>query len=199
MITLTAMMWQGGLKRLSHSSGSLQFQYAYDAASNETDRYAYLPNSMTIRQQVLRAGQPEQDVQPAGQKEGCNLFDRGLHLRSHESHHRAEPRRFGRLLWLLLGRRADVGHLRRRAAFCVYRRTKSRTWTPPTTLIPTPAISRRRQEGPEPTPPPDDSSDPPVGGFDPAGFTDWTFGGYYFDKAGNRQQVTDTADSHSIS
>ena len=49
------------------------------------------------------------------------------------------------------------------------------------------------QEGPEPTPPPDDSSDPPVGGLIPLDLPTGHSVGYYFDKAGNRQQVTDTA------
>jgi hypothetical protein len=36
------------------SNGSVQFQYAYDPASNETDRYAYLPNNVTIDQVYAR-------------------------------------------------------------------------------------------------------------------------------------------------
>ena len=42
-------------------------------------------------------------------------------------------------------------------------------------------------------PPPDDSSDPPVGGLIPMDLPTGHSVGYYFDKAGNRQQVTDTA------
>ena len=39
----------GRFEKITPSGGSLLFQYAYDAASNETHRYAYLPNSVTIR------------------------------------------------------------------------------------------------------------------------------------------------------
>ena len=48
-------------------------------------------------------------------------------------------------------------------------------------------------EDPEPAPPPDDYSDPPVGGLLPQDLPAAHSVGYYFDKAGNRQQVTDTA------
>ena len=48
-------------------------------------------------------------------------------------------------------------------------------------------------EDPEPTPPPDDYSDPPVGGLLPPDSPTGRSVGYYFDRAGNRQQVTDTA------
>src|SRR6185436_5242845 len=48
-------------------------------------------------------------------------------------------------------------------------------------------------EDPEPLPPPDDSSDPPVGTLIPPNLPTGHSVGYYFDKAGNRQQVTDTA------
>ncbi len=48
-------------------------------------------------------------------------------------------------------------------------------------------------EEPEPTSPPDDYSDPKVGGLIPEDLPGARSVGYYFDKAGNRQQVTDTA------
>src|SRR5206468_813913 len=48
-------------------------------------------------------------------------------------------------------------------------------------------------EEPEPMPPPDDYSDPPVGGLLPQDLPGAHSVGYYYDKAGNRQQVTDTA------
>jgi RHS repeat-associated protein len=48
-------------------------------------------------------------------------------------------------------------------------------------------------EEPEPTSPPDDYSDPKVGGLLPEDLPTGHSVGYYFDKAGNRQQVTDTA------
>jgi len=49
-------------------------------------------------------------------------------------------------------------------------------------------------EDPEPAPPPDDYSDPPVAGLIPPNLPGGGHAvGYYLDKAGNRQQVTDTA------
>jgi RHS repeat-associated protein len=36
------------------TGGATKFKYVYNAASNETDRYAYLPNSVTIQQHYFR-------------------------------------------------------------------------------------------------------------------------------------------------
>ena len=59
------------------SNGSVIFQYYYDAASNETQRYAYLPNSVTI-DQIYDRDSLNRMSSRLTKRNGHNIFHRRL-------------------------------------------------------------------------------------------------------------------------
>ena len=167
------------------------FEYQYDAASNETDRYAYLPNSVSIQQHYYR---------DSLNRMGSRLVKKNGATFSTESYTYSRMNRItdvnrggvadsfayywdGELEWATYaggphfpyteGQDPDLDTSDPVDANAGYQ--------PPT------------QEDPEPASPPDDYSDPPVGQLIPPDYPTGRAVGYYLDKAGNRQQMTDTA------
>ena len=123
------------------SNGSVQFQYAYDPASNETDRYANLPNSVDIQQHYNRDSLNRMGSRVV--KKNGTTFTTEAYTYDHMNRI-TEVTGEGRPTTLVI-----IGM----ASFCspnteavrmrLITKVKTRTWTPPTTLILTRAINRR--------------------------------------------------------
>jgi RHS repeat-associated protein len=182
----------GRFQTISPTGGSVLFEYAYDASSNETHRYAYFGN-VTIDQIYNRDSLnriASRLLTKNGQSPAFSIeaytYD---HLNRIQEVGGGGSADFFGFYWdgelmsatygggphfpFTEGQEPDLDAADNIDANAGYK-------TPDT-------------ENPEPTPPPDDYSDPPVGGLLPPDNPTGHSVGYYFDRAGNRQQVTDTA------
>ena len=175
------------------SNGSVQFEYDYDAASNETDRYAYLPNSVSIQQHYFR---------DSLNRMGSRLVKKNGTTFSTEAYTYDDMNRItevnrggvaddfgyywdGELLSAQYGGGPNMPY------------TEGQDPDLDTTdnIDPNAGYQPPEQEAPEPTPPPEDYSDLDVAGFVPPMLPGGRSVTYYVDRAGNRQQVTDSASS----
>jgi RHS repeat-associated protein len=173
------------------SNGSVQFQYAYDAASNETDRYSYLPNSVTIHQIYARDSLDRMSSRLV--KKGTATFSTEAYTYDH----------MNRITEVNRGGAADSfvfywdGELQSASygggPHMPFQEGQDPDLDTTDNIDPNAGYQPPDTEEPEPTPPPDDYSDPKVGGLIPEDLPGARSVGYYFDKAGNRQQVTDTS------
>ena len=172
------------------SNGSVQFQYAYDAASNETDRYAYLPNSVTIQQHYYRDSLNRMGSRLV--KKNGTTFSTEAYTYDHmnritELNRGGVADDFG-YYWdgeLLSAQYGGGPHM-------PYTEGQDPDLDTTDNIDPNAGYQPPDQEGPEPAPPPDDYSDPPVAGFVPPALPGGRSVTYYVDRAGNRQQVTDS-------
>ena len=181
----------GRFEKIQPTGGSLLFQYVYDPASNETHRYAYLPNNVTIDQVYARDSLNRMSSRLV--KKNGTTFSTEAYTYDH----------MNRITEVNGGGSADF------FAFYWDGELMSATYgggphfpftegqepdlDTSDTIDPNAGYQPPEMEDPEPISPPDDSSDPPVGGLIPPDLPTGHSVGYYFDKAGNRQQVTDTA------
>jgi len=173
------------------SNGSVQFQYAYDASSNETDRYAYLPNSVTIRQIYARDSLDRMSSLLV--KKGTTTFSTEAYTYDHmnritEVNRGGVADDFGfywdgELLSAQYGGQASMP----------YTEGQDPDLDTADNVDPNAGYQPPDTEEPEPTPPPDDYSDLPVAGFVPPALPGGRSVTYYVDRGGNRQQVTDTS------
>jgi len=181
----------GRFEKITPSGGSLLFQYVYDAASNETRRSAYLPNSTTIDQVYARDSLNRMSSRLV-KKKGITFSTEAYTYD-----------RMNRIIEINRGGSADFfafywdGELMSATygggPHSVYTEDQEPDLDASDTVDPNAGYQPPETEDPEPLPPPDDSSDPPVGTLIPPNLPTGHSVGYYFDKAGNRQQVTDTA------
>jgi RHS repeat-associated protein len=182
----------GRFETIKPTGRSAQFEYEYDAASNETHRYAYLPNSTTIDQNYGTRDSLNRMPSRLVKRKGTTFsteayaYDHMNRVKEVNGGGSADSFEFywdGELMSATYG---GGPHF----AFTEGQDPDLDT----TDNIDTNAGYKTPDtEDPEPTPPPDDYSDPPVGGLIPEDLPTGHSVGYYFDKAGNRQQVTDTA------
>jgi RHS repeat-associated protein len=173
------------------SNGSVQFQYAYDAASNEIDRYAYLPNIVTIdqhyyRDSLNRMGSRLVKKNGAAFSAEAYTYNRMNHITEVARGSLADGFGYywdGELLSAQYGGQPRAPY------------TEGQDPDLDTTdnIDPNAGYQPPDTEEPEPTPPPDDYSDLPVAGFVPPALPGGRSVTYYLDRAGNRQQVTDSS------
>ena len=181
----------GRFEKIKLTGGSLLFQYAYDPASNETHRYAYLPNNVTIDQVYARDSLNRMSSRLV-KKKGTTFSTEAYtydHMNRITEVNGGGSADFFAFYWdgeLLSATYGGGPH-------APYTEGQEPDLDTSDTIDPNAGYQPPDQEGQEPTPPPDDSSDPPVGGLIPLDLPTGHSVGYYFDKAGNRQQVTDTA------
>ena len=173
------------------SNGSVIWRYEYDAASNETHRYAYLPNSVTIDQIYGRDSLNRMSSRLV-KKNGATFsteaytYDHMNRIREVNGGGSADSFAFywdGELMSATYGGGPHFP----------YTEGQDPDLDTSDTVDPNAGYQPPDTEEPEPMPPPDDYSDPKVGGLIPEDLPTGHSVGYYFDKAGNRQQVTDTA------
>jgi RHS repeat-associated protein len=182
----------GRFEKIQLTGGSLLFQYAYDAASNETHRYAYLPNSTTIDQGYGTRDSLNRMPSRLVKRKGTTFsteaytYDHMNRVKEVNGGGSADSFNFywdGELMSATYGGGPHFPF------------TEGQEPDLDTTdnIDPNAGYQPAEKEDPEPTPPPDDYSDPPVGGLIPEDLPTGHSVGYYFDRAGNRQQLTDTA------
>jgi len=173
------------------SNGSVQFQYAYDASSNETDRYAYLPNSVTIHQIYARDSLDRMSSRLV--KKGTTTFSSEAYTYDHMNRitevNRGGPADSFVFYWDGELQSATYGG----GPHMPFQEGQEPDLDTIDNIDPNAGYQPPDTEEPEPAPPPDDYSDPKVGGLIPEDLPGARSVGYYLDKAGNRQQVTDTA------
>jgi RHS repeat-associated protein len=175
------------------SNGSVQFQYAYDAASNEIDRYANLPNNVQIQQHYYRDSLNRMGSRVI-RKNGTTIAGTTEAYTYDHMNRITEVNRggvvddfgyywSGELLSAQYGGGPDMPY------------TEGQDPDLDTTdnNDPNAGYQPPDQEAPEPTPPPEDYADLDVGGFVPPALPTGHSVTYYLDRAGNRQQVTDSA------
>jgi RHS repeat-associated protein len=173
------------------SNGSVIFQYYYDAGSNETDRYANLPNNVQIQQHYNRDSLNRMSSRLV--KNNGTTFSTEAYTYDH----------MNRITEVNRGGLADSlvfywdGELRSASygggPHMPFTEGQDPDLDTTDNIDPNAGYQPPDSEGPEPTPPPDDYSDPKVGGLIPADLPGIRSLGYYLDRAGNRQEVTDTA------
>ncbi len=172
------------------SNGSVQFQYAYDPASNETDRYAYLPNNVQIQQHYYRDSLNRMGSRVV--KKNGTTFSTEAYTYDHmnritEVNQGGVANEFG-YYWsgeLLSAQYGGGPH-------APYTEGQEPDLDTTDTIDPNAGYQPPDQEEPEPAPPPEDYSDPPVGGFVPPALPGGHSVTYYVDRSGNRQQITDS-------
>jgi RHS repeat-associated protein len=173
------------------SNGSVLFQYAYDAASNETDRYANLPNNVQIQQHYSRDSLNRMGSRLV--KKNGTTFSTEAYTYDHMNRitevNRGGPADSFVFYWDGELQSASYGG----GAHMPFQEGQDPDLDTTDNIDPNAGYQPPDTEEPEPTPPPDDYTDPKVGGLIPADLPGVRSLGYYFDKAGNRQQVTDTA------
>ncbi len=170
------------------------FEYAYDPASNETDRYAYLPNSVTIQQHYYRDSLNRMGSRVLKKKQNgiWTTFSSEAYTYDHmnritEVNRGGTADLFG-YYWdgeLLSAQYGGGPH-------APYTEGQDPDLDTTDNIDPNAGYQPPDQEAPEPTPPPEDYSDLPVGGFVPDIFSGRLVT-YYVDRAGNRQQVVDSS------
>jgi RHS repeat-associated protein len=181
----------GRLTTITPTGGSVLFRYAYDASSNETDRYAYLPNSVTIDQIYARDSLDRMASRLV--KKGTATFSTEAYTYDHmnritEVNRGGVADDFG-FYWdgeLLSAQYGGGPH-------SPYQEGQDPDLDTTDNIDPNAGYQPPDQEAPEPTAPPDDYSDLPVGGFVPPALPGGRSVTYYVDRAGNRQQVTDSS------
>ena len=175
------------------SNGSVQFQYAYDPASNETDRYANLPNNVQI-QQHYNCDSLNRMASRLLKKNGATITGTTESYTYDHMNRITEVNRGGTAddfgyYWdgeLLSAQYGGGPH-------APYTEGQDPDLDTTDNIDPNAGYQPPDQEAPEPAPPPDDYSDLPVGGFVPPAIFIGRSVTYYVDRAGNRQQVTDSA------
>jgi RHS repeat-associated protein len=183
----------GRLTTITPFGRSVQFQYAYDASSNETDRYAYLPNNVTIHQVYGRDSLDRMSSRLV--KNGINgttTFSTEAYTYDHmnriyEVNRGGAADDFnyywdGELQWATYGGGPHTP----------FQEGQDPDLDTTDNVDVNAGYQPPNTQEPEATPPPDDYSDPKVGGLIPSDLPGVRSLGYYFDKAGNRQEVTDT-------
>ncbi len=171
------------------------FEYAYDAASNETDRYAYLPNNVNIQQHYTRdsLNRMSNRLLKKQLNGSWTTFSTEAYTYDH----------MNRITDINRGGAADSfvfywdGELQSASygggPHFPFTEGQEPDLDTTDNTDPNAGYQPPDTEDPEPLPPPDDYDDPKVGGLLPMDLPGVRSLGYYFDKAGNRQQVTDTA------
>ncbi|HEX4708155.1 MAG TPA: RHS repeat-associated core domain-containing protein [Candidatus Udaeobacter sp.] len=169
----------------------MQFEYAYDASSNETHRYAYLPNSVTIDQVYGRDSLNRMSSRLV--KKNGTTFSTEAYTYDHMNRitevNRGGPADSFVFYWDGELQSASYGG----GPHAPYSEGQDPDLDTTDNIDPNAGYQPPGTEEPEPTPPPDDYSDPKVGGLIPLDLPGGRSLGYYFDRAGNRQQVTDTS------
>ena len=175
------------------TGGSTKFKYAYDPASNETDRYAYLPNSVTIQQHYSRDSlnrMGSRVVKKNGTAFATEAYTYDRMNRITEVNRGGVVDDFGYYwdgqLWF-----ANYGG----RPTAPYTEAQDPDLDTTDNIDPNAAYQPPAQEKAEPTPPPEDYSDLAVPRFVPSVLSSGRSVTYYLDRAGNRQQVTDSASS----
>jgi RHS repeat-associated protein len=175
------------------SNGSVVCQYAYDASSNETHRYAYLPNSVTIDQTYA----PDSLNRMASRlvKKNGTTFSTEAYTYDHLNQitevnrgNLADGFAYywdGELEWATYGGGPHMP----------FQEGQDPDLDPTDNIDVNAGYQPPDTEAPEPAPPPDDYTDLPVGGLIPPDLPSGHSVGYYLDRAGNRQQVTDSANA----
>jgi RHS repeat-associated protein len=181
----------GRLQTISPTNGSTLFQYSYDAASNETDRYANLPNSVQIDQHYNWDSLNRMSSRLV--KNNGTTFSTEAYTIDHMNRirevNRGGPADEFVFYWDGELQSASYGG----GAHMPFTEGQDPDLDTTDSIDPNAGYQPPDTEDPEPTPPPDDYSDPKVGGLLPMDLPGVRSLGYYFDRAGNRQQVTDTA------
>ena len=179
--------WQIFVTGANNSS----FEYAYDAASNETHRYSYLPNSKTIDQ--VYAWDSLNMMSSRLVKKNTATFSTEAYTYDHMKRvievNGGGSADFFSFYWdgeLMSGTYGGGPHF-------PFAEGQDPDLDAVDNIDANAGYKTPDTEDPEPAPPPDDPGDPPVGGLIPLDLPTGHSVGYYFDKAGNRQQVTDTA------
>jgi RHS repeat-associated protein len=176
---------------ISPGGGSVLFKYEYDPASNETHRYAYLPNSTTndhvyARDSLNRMSSrvvKRKDVTFSTEAYTYDHMNRVVEVRGGGS---ADSFVFYTDGELMSGTYGGGPHF-------PYTEGQEPDLDTTDNIDANAGYQPPEVEDPEPTPPPEDPTDTPVGTLLPMFLPTGRSIGYYYDKAGNRQQVTDTA------
>jgi RHS repeat-associated protein len=184
----------GRLQTISPTNGSTLFQYSYDAASNETDRYANLPNSVQIDQHYNWDSLNRMSsrlVKKKGTTFSTEAYSYNDHMNRITEVNRGGPADEFVFYWDGEVQSASYGG----GAHTPFTEGQDPDLDTTDNVDPNAGYQPPDTEDPEPTAPPDDYSDPKVGGLLPMDLPGVRSLGYYFDRAGNRQEVTDTANS----